>query len=150
MSKERILAELCLFSLGAEGIGGWIKPEADDLIFDRLSTVESDPLTKVQFDQLLALGHEAPVSDVLFRYYWLQANGSHPYNVSNIPGFRGDYLRSKAIVSLEHLKWGLYRLFVDALLYFGNVRTAYQKLRSMTGSELEGFFERRRFDTELI
>ena len=150
MSKERILKELCLFSLAGDGIGGWIKPEADDLIFDRLSTIESDPLTKVQLDQLLALGHEAPVSDTFFRYYWLEANGSHPYDVTKILGFRCDYLTSKAITSLEHLKWGLYRLFVDALLYFGNVRTAYRKLRGLTRSELEAFFDRRRFDTDLI
>jgi len=149
-SKEKILEEMSLFSLGGEGIGGWIKPDADDLIFDRLSTVESDPLTKVQLDQLLALGHEAPVSDVFFRYYWLEANTSHPYRVTKIPGFKDDYLKSKAITSLEHLKWGLYRLFVDALLYFGNVRTAYRKLRSMTREEHEAFFDRRKFDTDLI
>jgi hypothetical protein len=48
------------------------------------------------------------------------------------------------------LKWGLYRIFTDGLLWFGNVRTAFRSLRSMNADELGGFFQRRRFDTKLI
>ena len=54
------------------------------------------------------------------------------------------------IKSLPHLKWGLYRLFTDALLYFGNVRTAFRNLRKLTREELNTFFAGKRFDTEAI
>jgi hypothetical protein len=66
MSKERILTEFQPFSLGTDGIGGWITPQTDDLVFQRLAEIQVQPLTKVQLNQLLAFGHEAPVSDDFF------------------------------------------------------------------------------------
>jgi hypothetical protein len=45
---------------------------------------------------------------------------------------------------------GLYRLYVDALLYFGNIRTAYRSLRDKSADDLGVFFQSRRFDTNLI
>lgn len=54
------------------------------------------------------------------------------------------------IASLAHLKWGLYRLFIDAPLYFGNVRTAFRKLRDLSIPEIADSFSCERFDTEAI
>src|SRR6266571_2398041 len=150
MDKQRILDELKLFSLRTAGIGTWLTENTDDEVFARLGRIGEDPLTKVQFNQLLAFGHEAPVSDDFFRYYWLAAASDHPYDVKVIPNFQEAWLQSSAITSLAHLKWGLHRLFTDGLLWFGNVRTAYRKLRSMTRDELPAFFARRRFNTQLI
>ncbi len=150
MSKEQILDQFKLFSLKTDGIGGWLGTETDDRVFRRLEIVDHEPLTKVQLNQLFAFGHEAPVSDDFFRYYWLSVPPLHPYEVQRLPEFEKAWLESNAIVSLAHLRWGLYRLFTDGLLYFGNVRTAYRKLRALTTSELSDFFGRRRFDTEAI
>lgn len=150
MSKQVILEELKLFSLRTGGIGSWVTDETDDEVFARLGRVEQEPLTKVQLNQLLAFGHEAPVSDDFFRYYWLTAADDHTYDVKAMPGFQEPWLKSSAITSLAHLRWGLSRLFTDGLLWFGNVRTAYRKLRSMTRDELSVFFRRRRFNTALI
>ena len=150
MAKERILHECRLFSLGTDGIGGWLSKETDDKVFERLDNIGNNHLTKVQLNQLLAFGHEAPVSDGFYAYYWLKNPDNHPYNVSELLDFKLDWIQSSSIQSLEHLKWGLYRLFVDGLLYFGNVRTAYQKLRTMTKTELKSFFSSKRFDTDVI
>ena len=69
------------------------------------------------------MGHEAPVGHGFFRYYWLQAPLDIRITFATFPGFSEDWLPSKEMISsLAHLKWGLYRLYVDALLYFGNVR----------------------------
>lgn len=54
------------------------------------------------------------------------------------------------INTLEHLRWGLLRIYSDALLYFGNITTGFNELNKKTGSELIAFFEQRRFDTEQI
>ena len=54
------------------------------------------------------------------------------------------------MASLAHLKWGLYRLYVDALLYFGNIRTAFRSLRDLAISDLETFFRSQRFDTGAV
>lgn len=89
------------------------------------------------------------MSDGFFRYYFLEAP-RHPYNVKTIPDFDESWLTGNAIHSLAHLKWGLYRLFTDGLLWFGNVRTAFRHLRDMNSQELDDFFQSRRFDTEQI
>ena len=59
MSKELILKELQLFSLGPDGIGGRITPSSDERTFERLDKIDTQPLTKVQLNQILAFGHEA-------------------------------------------------------------------------------------------
>jgi hypothetical protein len=112
--------------------------------------VDESPITKVQLNQLLAFGHEAPVSENFFRYYWLEAPRDHPYDTTSIPNYSEVWLQSAAIMSLAHLKWGLYRIFTDGLLWFGNVRTAFRNLRSLNADELRRFFTHRRFDTKLI
>lgn len=150
MPKEKLLKEFELFSLGTGGIGNWITKDTDSEIFERLSNIEEIPLKKVQLNQLLVLGHEAPLSDDFFKYYWLQVPKQHPYLVENIPGYIDDWLKNHAIVSIGHLKWGLYRLFVDSLLYFGNVRSGYRQLRSLNEKELNEFFNSKRFETEVI
>lgn len=152
MDTEHILQQLELFSLGGEGIGGWITPSTDPRVFDRLARLDKEPLSKVQLNQLLVLGKESPVSDDFFKYYWLEDPLEHPYPVGLLPGFskRWTQRENSTILSLDHLKWGLYRLFVDSLLYFGNVRTAYRQLRPLTKTELTDFFGSRRFDTSRI
>src|SRR5207245_1295989 len=93
--------------------------------------------------------HEADVSDDFFEYYWLTAP-LHLYDTRKVPDFRPEWLHVKAIVSLDHLRWGLYRLYMDGLLCFGNVRTAFSQLRAMTKTELTSYFGEKRFDTERI
>jgi len=150
MEREQILKEFELFSLGTDGIGGWLGTKTDDRVFERLGRVDREPLAKVQFNQLLAFGHEAPLSDDFFRYYWLSDPSRHPYDVKTLPDFNPSWTTSNAIVSLAQLRWGLHRLYTDGLLYFGNVRTAYRKLRPLTAEQLDAFFSSRRFDTETI
>ena len=36
MSKETILKQFGIFSLGGEGIGGWLTEKTDDRVFNRL------------------------------------------------------------------------------------------------------------------
>src|SRR5258708_10629069 len=150
-SKAEILAEFSLFSMPAGGgIGSWLTEETHSDVFERLGRIDAEPLPAVQLNQLLVLGHEAPVGDGFFRYYWLQAPHQHPYNVREVADFSEDFLTSETILSLDHLKWGLYRLYVDALLYFGNVRTAFRRLRDLSVDELTTYFSLKRFDTEAI
>jgi len=150
-SKSEILKDFALFSIPTGGIGSWLTENTHEDVFIRLGNVDEEPLSAVQLNQLLVLGHEAPVSDNFFRYYWMQAPRLHPYNVREVPGFLEDWLDSEGmIVSLDHLKWGLYRLYTDALLYFGNVRTGFRSLRDLSLSDIEAFFSSQRFDTEAI
>lgn len=150
MNREEILRQFALFSLGTGGIGNWLNNETHPDIFTRLQSIEKEPLTRVQLNQLLVLGHQAPLSNDFFEYYWLNVPKDHPYAVNRLPGFQEEWVGANAIRSIEHLKWGLYRLFIDGLLWIGNVRFAYRFYRNMSTKELVSFFNERRFDTALI
>lgn len=118
------------------------------MAIERLMQISSDPLSKVQLNQILVMGHEAPVSDGFFQYYWLTKPEGHPYPVDTIPGFDRHWLvEANEIISLDHLWWGIYRIYIDGLLFFGNVRTAFRKLRALTFDELLLFFHKYHFDT---
>ena len=150
-SKAQILDEFSLFSVPTGGIGSWLTEDTHDDVFARLGKIDEEPLPAVQLNQLLVLAHEAPVSDGFFRYYWLQVPDQHCYDVRDLPGYSEDFLSSdSSVTSLAHLKWGLYRLYVDALLFFGNVRSAFRSLRDLPISDIEAFFEAERLDTAAI
>ena len=126
----------------------WLDEDSPRQIFDSLSKIESEPLSRARFSQLLTLAHEAPLSEALFRYYWLTVPEMHPYPVRNIPDFDPTWEGKEQIDSLDHLYWGLYRFYVDALLFFGNIRTAFQRLRTLSKRELTDFFQKRRIGTD--
>jgi hypothetical protein len=133
---------------GTGGIDSWLSPSTPAEVVQRLCALERDPLPRAQLNQLLVLSSEAGVSAGFFRYYWLEAPTTHPYDVTQTGAFETEFLRSEAIRSLAHLRWGLYRLYTDALLYFGNIRSAYRFLRDRDYPALESFFSGLQVDTE--
>lgn len=146
--RGKILEKFQLFQGGTGGLDSWLGKETPEVVFESLANIEEQPLHRAGLNQLLTLSHEAPVSDAFLRYYWLSEPTTHPYKVRKIPLFEERWIESNAIVSLDQLCWGLYRFYVDALLYFGNIRTAYQRLRGLSEKELKKFFLKRRFDAE--
>ena len=116
---------------------------------DRLCHIDIDPLSKEQLNQLLIMSHFGSVSEGFFNYYWLDECKEHPYQIRQLPYFGAAELAAEGmIVSHEHLMWGLYRFWVDAMLWFGNVQAAFRKLRLMTFEEIRSFFGNKRFLTD--
>lgn len=149
MTKDILAANYVLFHHAKTGIGAFANPSMHDEVFDRLNRLDSEPLTKVELNQLLVLSKAGSMSDGCFQYYW----GSipiHTYDVRKLPQFPGEPVNSATVISHDHLRWGLYRLYVDALLYFGNIDAAYESLRSRSFAELTQLFQQKRFDTEAI
>ena len=91
------------------------------------------------------------MSDGFFQYYWCTLP-DHPYNVARVPFFPPETLQTdpQEVISHDHLRWGLYRLYIDGLLYFGSIAAAYSALRSKTFQDLAAFFAAKRFDTAAI
>ena len=145
VTKQSILDRFQLFQGGTGGLDSWLRPETSDEVFRALEDLETHPLSRARFNQLLTLAHEAPVSQSLFAYYWLAAP-KHPYDVCQVPCYDDRWPGSQNIQSVEQLYWGLYRFYVDALLYFGSIRTAYQRLRQLSESDLQTFFAGHRID----
>jgi hypothetical protein len=156
MTEEARLAILkafeCFLGNGA-GIERWISLDTPQAVLDRLARIESEPISHAQLNQLLILSHEAGLSFGFYQYYWLSGSSLakiHPYNVSRIPDYNPTYESLEHISSLTHLKWGLYRFYVDALLYFGNIRQAYRILRAKTFEELRDLYCSFRFETQRL
>lgn len=137
-----------LLDLFSFGFDHWLVQKNPEEVFERIKAIDVNPIGRAQLNQLLHLCHEPGVSDGFFRYYWLGAPKFHPYEVDKIPGYDARFLKGDLIQSQEHLKWGLYRLYVDALLLFGDVRIAFNKLRTLSGKQLEELYQSKRFDSE--
>jgi hypothetical protein len=149
-SKEVLAHEYEAFHFSSDGIGGFVHASMPDEVFQQLSRLDDTPITKVQLNQLLVLSNTGSMSDGFFKYYWLY-KPEHTYDVMKLPYYASGITDSnQGIRSHDHLRWGLYRLYVDGLLYFGNVAAAYRCLRSKTFDDLEAFFKQKRFDTNAI
>ena len=151
MTREELVNAYSLFQFGTTGIGSFVGPDMDQDVLDRLVRLETHPLSKVQMNQLLVLSKTGSMSDGFFNFYW-RTVPQHTYDVKKLPFYSPEYADQKdhVISSHDHLRWGLYRLFVDGLLYFGSVSAAFSGLRSKTFEELISFFSVKRFDTEAI
>ena len=145
VNRSDILSKFKLFQGGTGGLDSWLGETTPESVFEALSDLENQPLTRSRLNQLLTLAHEAPVSQLLFAYYWLRAP-DHPYDVRRVPCYDERWTSSQNIQSIDQLCWGLYRFYVDALLYFGSIRTAYQRLRQLSERDLRSFFAGSRID----
>lgn len=148
--KTEVLDAFKTLTGTSPGIESWITDETDDEIFFRLGKIDTEPLSKVRLNQLLVLGNEADVSDGFFKYYWLSRPNGHPYDVASIKGYDDAWSKATDIRSLPQLTWGLTRLYSDALLFFGNIRSGYRFLRTRSYDQLVVFFRDKRFDTDAI
>ena len=137
-----------LFS-GTGGIDSWLHDGVPQTVIDRLNRIGENSLTREQLNQLLVLSHEAGLSAGFFEYYWLSAP-THTYDVTALPDFNSAYTERRDLQSLAQLRWGLQRFFCDALLYFGNVRSAYRRLRTMDFKAIAALFAAYRFDSERL
>ncbi len=149
-AKEQIIRDFDLFLIGGSGIGSWLSTATDEVVFERLSRLEAEPLSLVQFRQLLVWGHQGPPTDDFLEYYWLTIPENHPYPAQTLSPFNPDWVAGDTIKSLQHLEWGLRQLYSDSLMWWGNIREGYRQLRQMSGTQLKSFFAVRRYDTDAI
>ena len=130
----------------SKGITGFISKGSSPFLFDALSSIDEAPLTKVQFDQLLSLQNLMTISDDFFRYYWLERPKIHFYQIEAIE-IRSDI---DAITSIEQLKWGFNRLFIDSLYVYGNIQKGFESLCRLNKQGIYDTFSHYLFDTTQI
>jgi hypothetical protein len=149
MTKEYITKFFQGLSHASKGFEGWLHKTGHDKVFERLAKIDREPLTKVQLNQLLLLSLEAGISDDFFRYYWL-STPSHSYSVDKVDDFDTAFSKASSIISLQHLRWGLRRIYIDGLLYFGSVKHGFRELKNMTMNQLTNFFRSKSIPTDTI
>ncbi|OHD56438.1 MAG: hypothetical protein A2Y33_15735 [Spirochaetes bacterium GWF1_51_8] len=132
-----------------DGFEGWLSDTGHPEVFERLASIDEKPLSKVQLDQLLLLSLASAVSDGFFSYYWLSIP-PHTYDIKRLNDFDHSFAAQNAIISLAHLRWGLERVAIDALLYFGSIERAFAVLARMSEPEIFAFFNERRYPTAAI
>lgn len=136
MGAEELRKRFALFKTDNGGIEGLLWGEAGDRVCDRLLSVNHEPLSKVQLNQLLGFQKERAVSDDFFRYYWFE-EPLVSYKLSSIPGYSSEYKGRDKIHSLDQFYYGLYRIFTDGLILRGNVRAYFRELSMGSISSLE-------------
>ncbi len=164
-SKDDILKIFDLFDSGTEypgAIDKWLTADAPDVVFEKLQIIDENPITYAQFNELLTRAKISSISEDFFSFYWLKTP-KHPYDTRTLPKFETDYeicnankgskknqkvvsVKKKEIVSLDHLYWGIYRIFVDALLYYGNINRAFHDLKNKNENYIKSKFEEFIFD----
>lgn len=151
-NKSQILSEFELFRGNGGGIEAWFTEDIPDTVVEVLTNCEKRPISCEVLNQLLILSHEAGMSRAFFDFYFQY--DPHPdqnswYDPKKLPEFEPRFLTSTELVSLMHLKWGLRRFYMDALLSFGNIRQAYRTLRNVTGmSDILSYTGRCAFPTK--
>lgn len=147
-TKEEIVKVLkFFFPRSFSGDSSYLTSGGGSLLMERLSKIEESPVPLTHLNQCLHLTHQAGVSEGFFQYYFLSNPPDHPYPVERVlSGKVLNYTGLNNIASLEQLEWGIRRFFIDALLYYGNIRSAYRDLRKRTFQDLAKYFRQKRFD----
>lgn len=146
MNFDNIKNRFSKLMIESEGICGFISNKySSDYLRAILCNIETIPITKVQFDQLLSLQNIKCISDGFFRFYWL-TKPEHFYKLQEI-NLDED---TKTINSIEQLYWGFNRLFTDCLYVYGNIQKGFEKLAGLSYDELLKTFEKFKVNTEQI
>jgi hypothetical protein len=148
VTKQDLLDSLArYFPISFSSSAQFPQSEVGSIVIERLLNMESNPLTCTHMNQLLHMMHEVGMSEGFFAYYFLAAPQDHPYEWKNLLPEPLD-AHPEGVRTLRQMRWALQRFFTDALLYFGSVRDAYEKLGSKSAEEIAEFFAKRRFDSQ--
>jgi hypothetical protein len=150
MKKNNIIKFFEDLNHEGSGFTSMFSKSSRDEIFERIKIINEEPISKVQMNQLLLLSNEAGMTYSFYEYYWLKTPEKHIYDVKKVKGFNENFVPSSAICSIEHLKWGLTRIYIDSLLYFGNINSGYRTLKDKKKDELESFFDSKQMPTEFF
>lgn len=152
MTRDELRAAYAVFDAKSGGIEQLLWGASGDFVCDHIVSIEKQPLSKVQLNQILGFKEERAVSDDFFKFYWFDDDFRLPYKLSSVPGYSTSYRHDahQDIRSVEQFFFGLYRIFIDGLLYFGNVRKFYREYCTKSISEIESLIQGGMFDTGLI
>ncbi len=164
MEKEDIVKYFELFNNpDSDGLERFLSENGREEVFERLKNENDLHLNKVQLDQLFIFSGLTSITSGFFKYYWFRLLQKHPYNIEKLEGHDEDFSKEYMvdddkklasndleIKNLKHLRWGLRRIYVDALLYFGNITLGFNELNEKNESDLCKFFEKQRLPTEII
>ncbi|MDR2937739.1 MAG: hypothetical protein LBU92_02215 [Prevotellaceae bacterium] len=129
------------------GVEMLLSTKSQDGVFKRLCSIEDNPISFMQLKQMFVLNGLHGFTSGFFYYYWTAKEvDRHPYDVTNVEGYDNEYKDISNITSLKQLKWGLYRLYIDSLLFFGDVNFGYSHLCKLHNENLHSYFDKKRYE----
>jgi hypothetical protein len=152
-AKDTILKEFALFRGNGGGIENWFSEKMPDRVAEALLNSERSPISCEELNQFLILSHEAGVSRGFFNHYFCTSSydgQNGPYDPTGLPFFEARFLSANRLLSLSHLKWGLYRLYVDSLLKCGNIRQGFRLFRSKSEEAIQAIVQGLAFDASAM
>ena len=124
-----------------------LSEESENIISKRLSEIEDNPISFMQLRQMFVLNGYQGFTSGFFYYYWTAKDtDKHPYDVTKVEGYDDEYKYISNVNSLQQLKWGLYRLYIDSLLFFGDINFGYTHFCKLNNEELHSCFDEKRYD----
>lgn len=175
MNKEQLIEYFKLFSdSNSYGLEKFLSSKGEEIVFKRFLAIETAPINKVQLNQLFVSSGLTGITFGFFKYYWLMVPEKHPYDVKKVEDFDEIFVRSITtteisvddetgketthevkkdptnIASLQHFRWGLRRIFIDALLFFGNITNGYNHLNSKKEDKIKEYFAKKLFPFDVI
>lgn len=149
LTTQELQEKYAVFNATSGGIEQLLWGKSADFVCGRLAVISDQPLSKVQLNQLLGFKEERAVSDDFFKFYWLD-EPALPYKLSCVPGYSKSYKGQQDIRSVDHFFYGLYRIFIDGLLYFGNVRKFFREHCSASRHKIDAAVAKGLFETDAI
>jgi hypothetical protein len=149
--RAKIISEFELFRGNGGGIEAWFTDRIPDTVVDVLLNCEKRPISSEVLSQLLILSHEGGVSRGFFEFYFSydpHPDGHSWYDPKKLPEFEERFIGANELLNINHLKWGLRRLYIDALLHFGNIRQAFRTLRTKDKLGIILSLTKQRFNTK--
>lgn len=145
MKFEEVVSKFDKLMSDVEGICGFVSSRSSEYLKEKLCDIKNNPITKVQFDQLLSLQNIKCVSDGFFQFYWL-STPKHFYKLQNFNLSEN----IKTIQSIEQLYWGFNRLFIDCLYVYGNIQKGFETLAGLSYEDIEKIFAKFKVNTDQI
>ncbi|MHB1049318.1 MAG: hypothetical protein ACYC09_04490 [Bacteroidota bacterium] len=150
-TKEEILDFFKVLSdSNSDGIEILFSEVGKKEVFERLKNIDNEPLNKVQLNQLFILSGLPGFTFGFFKYYWLAKPEKHPYKVDLLDDYEKEFIGKQEIISLKHLRWGLTRVYIDALLFYGNISNGFKHISVKKYETIEKYFEGKCFPIETI
>ena len=149
--RAKIISEFELFRGNGGGIEAWFTDRIPDTVVDVLLNCEKRPISSEVLSQLLILSHEGGVSRGFSEFYFSydpHPDGHSWYDPKKLPEFEERFIGANELLNINHLKWGLRRLYIDALLHFGNIRQAFRTLRTKDKLGIILSLTKQRFNTK--
>jgi len=100
MTRDQFLSYFKLYSNSkSDGFEKFLSTNNNEgnFIYKRLEKIDSEPLNKVQLNQLLVLSGLPGITFGFFKFYWLSVPEKHLYDVKKMDDFDDKFIKTSLV-----------------------------------------------------